>query len=293
MANEFLQNFANELKKIREAKGYTTKSLHEKTRIEERYLIAIEEARFNVISEVYMKSFIKSYVKALDLDEYEYIKKYELATKGIDYNKYVEEEQAEEIEEEQIEVEEESIKTIKPKRTSFNQQNDSEALKIKRNFNIIIYIFLTIVIALIITIVMIIRGSKQEIVVEKSFEEVMREQEERYQIKEDMRNNSFNYNNGKLNVKLSATEPAWFGIKKDEGEIYEVFLRKGQDSLIVADKVLELNIGNTDGTTIYLNNVKIDLPGKKAKVKNIRIDPSGINEIAPLKIKKSNDTTRN
>jgi hypothetical protein len=127
--------------------------------------------------------------------------------------------------------------------------------------------------------VLIVRGNKQEIIVEKSFEEVIKEQEERYKVKEELRDSSFAYNNGKLNVRLVATESAWFGIKKDNGELFEIFLRKGQDSMIVADKILELNIGNTIGSIIYLNNVKIKLPGKQSKVKNIRIDPSGINEI--------------
>ncbi|HPN39021.1 MAG TPA: DUF4115 domain-containing protein [Melioribacteraceae bacterium] len=295
MANEFLRNFADELKRLRENEGYSIKSLHEKTRIEERYLQAIEEARFNVIADVYMKSFIKSYVKALGLDEGEYIIKYEKAKNGIDYN--APEPEIEEIEEPEEEVVSDNGETdiIKQpsKRIIYNQSGDSEAARLKRDFNIVIYIFLTIVVGLIIAIVLIVRGNKQEIIVEKSYEEVIKEQEERYKVKEELRDLSFDYNNGKLNVKIMATESAWFGVKKDNGEVFEVFLRKGEDSLIVADKVLELNIGNTTGSTIYLNNVKINLPGKQSKVKNIRIDPSGINEIAPLKSSKKNDTTRN
>jgi transcriptional regulator with XRE-family HTH domain len=295
MTDEFLRAFADELKKIRESEGFTIKSLHEKTRIEERYLQAIEEARFNVIADVYMKSFIKSYVKALGLNEQEYINKYEKAKSGIDFN-------APDIEEENnvetgdTEIENNGLiadnKDNNNKRILYNQSKDSEAAKMKRDFNIIIYIFLTVVVALIIAIVLIVRGNKQEIIIEKSFEEVMNEQEARYKVKEELKDSSFVYSNGKLNVKLVVTEPVWFGIKKDNGELFEVFLRKGQDSMIVADKVMEINIGNTDGANIYLNNVKINLPGKVSKVKNIRIDPSGINEIAPLIRKNKNDSTR-
>ncbi len=296
MANEFLRAFADELKKLRENEGFTIKSLHEKTRIEKRYLQAIEDANYNIIADVYMKSFIKSYVKALGLNEAEYINKYEKAKNGIDYNAPEPEiEEVEEIVEDNI-VETNNSTNSNPqpiKRIVYNQSKDSEAAKMKRDFNIIIYIFLTVVVALIIAIVLIVRGNKQEIIVEKSFEEVINEQEERYKVKEELRDSSFAYNNGKLNVKLVASESAWFGIKKDNGELFEIFLRKGKDSMIVAEKVIELNIGNTFGSTIYLNNVKINLPGKQAKVKNIRIDPSGINEIAPLKSTKKNDTTRN
>lgn len=296
MANEFLRAFADELKKLRENEGFTIKSLHEKTRIEKRYLQAIEDANYNIIADVYMKSFIKSYVKALGLNEAEYINKYEKAKNGIDYNAPEPEiEEVEEIVEDDI-VETNNSTNSNPqpiKRIVYNQSKDSEAAKMKRDFNIIIYIFLTVVVALIIAIVLIVRGNKQEIIVEKSFEEVINEQEERYKVKEELRDSSFAYNNGKLNVKLVASESAWFGIKKDNGELFEIFLRKGKDSMIVAEKVIELNIGNTSGSTIYLNNVKINLPGKQAKVKNIRIDPSGINEIAPLKSTKKNDTTRN
>ncbi len=285
MANDLLKKFAEELKSMREHQGLTIQNMYAKTRIEIKYLQAIEEARFDIIADVYMRSFIKSYVKTLDLNEADYLKRYENAKTGIIA---VEKEPINEDEPEQLEEVDEIIGippvadslNIKKKRSYYNSDNESYNAKMKRSFNIVIYIFLTVVVGLIITIVLLVRNSKTEIVVEKSFEEVNKEQEERYKMKEELRDSSFAYMNGKINVKLSAQQMSWFKIKIDSGEPFEMLLRKGKDTLIVAEKVMELTIGNSYGIDLYVNNVKTTIPGEKTKVKNIRIDPSGINEIA-------------
>lgn len=298
MANDLLKNFANELKTIREQQRYTLQSLHNKTRIEIKYLQAIEDAKFDIIGDVYMRSFIKGYVKALDLDEVFYIKKYDMAKNGRDINEPIEEEE-EVVEEIQTELNEdikESDPPAKPhtprKQIKYNEDTEVNTAQMKRSFNIVIYIFLTIVVALIIAIVLIVRSSKPEIVVEKSYEEVTKEQEDRFQMKEELRDSSFSYANGKLNVKLKAHEMSWFKAKLDTGEPSEFLLRRNKDTLIVADKVMELQIGNTEGIEIFINNIKTEIPGNKSRVKNIRIDPSGISEIKN-KSGYRNDTSRN
>ncbi|MFH0736036.1 MAG: RodZ domain-containing protein [bacterium] len=294
MANDLLKKFASELKSIRESQGLTIENLYNKTRIEIKYLQAIEEARFDVIADVYMRSFVKSYIKTLDLDEAAYIKRYDNAKAGIEIKN---DEKTEELVSEDPIVIEEPVKKITApinnvkKRTYYNTDNESYNTNMKRNFNIMIYIFLTIVVGLIIAIVLLVRSSKSEIVVEKSFEAVNKEQEERYNIKEELRDSSFAYMNGKINVKLRASEMSWFKIKVDSNDPFELLLRKGKDSLIVAEKVIELNIGNSFGIELYINNIKVNIPGQKTRVKNIRIDPSGINEIAG-KSGYKNDATR-
>ncbi len=297
MANDLLKNFANELKTIREQQNYTLQSLHNKTRIEIKYLQAIEDAKFDIIGDVYMRSFIKGYVKALDLDDVFYIKKYDLAKDGRDINDPIEEEEVvEEVETELDDDIKESDPPAKPhtprKQIKYNEDTEVNTAQMKRSFNIVIYIFLTIVVALIIAIVLIVRSSKPEIVVEKSYEEVVKEQEERFQMNEELRDSSFVYTNGKLNVKLKAHEMSWFKFKIDTDEPGEFLLRRNKDTLIVADKVMELHIGNAEGIEIFINNIKTEIPGAKSRVKYIRIDPSGISEIKN-KSGYRNDTSRN
>ena len=294
MANGLLKKFAAELKSIREEQGLTIENLYAKTRIEIKYLQAIEEARFDIIADVYMRSFVKSYIKTLDLDEAVYLKRYDNAKIGVDIKG---DEKIEESVTEIPEIIDEPVEKIttpinKLKKSTYNTpDNESYNTNMKRNFNIVIYIFLTIVVGLIIAIVLLVRSSKSEIVIEKSFEAVNKEQEERYSVKEELRDSSFAYMNGKINVKLRAGEMSWFKIKVDSNDPFELLLRKGKDSLIVADKVIELNIGNSLGIELYINNVKVNIPGPKTRVKNIRIDPSGINEIAG-KSGYKNDATR-
>ncbi|MCK7516561.1 MAG: helix-turn-helix domain-containing protein [Ignavibacteriales bacterium] len=52
-----------------------------KTRIDFKFLEAIDNGNFSFLPDLYVKAFIKQYAKAVDLDEQETIKKYEDAAK--------------------------------------------------------------------------------------------------------------------------------------------------------------------------------------------------------------------
>ena len=73
--------FFEELKKHRENKKISLENISEKTRINLSYLQAIEEGNFDVLPNVYMRLFLISYCKHIDVDYQKTLENYEKYTK--------------------------------------------------------------------------------------------------------------------------------------------------------------------------------------------------------------------
>jgi len=80
-----LDKFAEELKQLRLDKNLTLQQVAQFTRIDIKFLEAIEEGDFSFQPELYIKAFIKDYIKALDEDPVLYLKKFDYAKQGKAY----------------------------------------------------------------------------------------------------------------------------------------------------------------------------------------------------------------
>ena len=77
----------------REAQGLTFEQLAVSTRVQESYLEALEEERFNLLPEkVFTKGFVRAYARALGLDEEEALRRFSTSS-GSYYQKEAEERQ--------------------------------------------------------------------------------------------------------------------------------------------------------------------------------------------------------
>ena len=66
------------LQKARQAKGYTLDDLHQITKIQKRYLIAIEDEKFDELpGDFYVRAFVKQYADTVGLDGDDLLKEYE------------------------------------------------------------------------------------------------------------------------------------------------------------------------------------------------------------------------
>lgn len=81
MTPEFLQ-ISNELKEAREAAGYSVEKLSSVTRIDKKFIENLESGNFTFLAEVYVKAFIRTISKALNLDDHLMMKKFNLAREG-------------------------------------------------------------------------------------------------------------------------------------------------------------------------------------------------------------------
>jgi len=82
MPTELLIKFAEELKSARETKGLTLQQIASRTRIDLKFLQAIEDANYDILPELYIRAFIKEYAQTLDLNPKETLQKFDIARSG-------------------------------------------------------------------------------------------------------------------------------------------------------------------------------------------------------------------
>ena len=76
------KTFYIELKELRESKDYSLDEISDFTKIDIKYLIAIEEGEFSSLSNVYMRLFLRSYCKYIGADSQKALSDYEFYTLG-------------------------------------------------------------------------------------------------------------------------------------------------------------------------------------------------------------------
>ncbi len=83
--------FAEELKAAREKNGLTIQQVAAKSRIDIKFLEAMEIGDFSFLPELYVKAFVKDYAKIVGLDPVIMLKKYNAARQGEIYSEEAEE----------------------------------------------------------------------------------------------------------------------------------------------------------------------------------------------------------
>ena len=76
MSEEKNKEFFSDFTLIREKKGITLEDIVKRTKLQKSYIEAIENGNFNVLPEVYIKLFLKTYANFLDLDAKDILKSY-------------------------------------------------------------------------------------------------------------------------------------------------------------------------------------------------------------------------
>ncbi|MFI5238055.1 MAG: helix-turn-helix domain-containing protein, partial [Ignavibacteriales bacterium] len=74
--------FADKLRNARLKKGISLQQMSAKTRIDIKFLEAIDNGNLGFLPELYVKAFLKQYAKAVGLNEEETVRDYEDAKEG-------------------------------------------------------------------------------------------------------------------------------------------------------------------------------------------------------------------
>ncbi len=217
MNQELFQNLGNELKEARENKKLTIEQAFAKTRIDKKFLSAMEEGNFSLLPEVYIKAFVKEYAKSLELDEKEIVRKYDSAKKGTIYN-------SEKINSDNLKAVDRKIE-IEKKIEESNKFDDDKSLPEEKSDSKKNLLYIIIGILLLISIFVIynlfLTEENKEIVTEKPFEEVLEEVSDKKNETEidkdlsDKKNKTKTKKNKKL-LKKSKIESAKISPKKVE-----------------------------------------------------------------------------
>ena len=180
-----LKKFTEELKEQREKAGITLQNVAAKTRIDIKFLEALEDGNFNFLPEIYVKAFIKQYAKVVGLDEEEILQSYILAKESKEeaVEKTKQENTGEKKEDTNEQKTKSDVETNKPAKIftddGVNKKSNEDDKK-KQKQLIIGGSVIGVVLFVLLVFFLFINGSDDIIVEEKPYEEVLQETPNRY-----------------------------------------------------------------------------------------------------------------
>lgn len=304
MTNEILKKFSDDLKKLREEKNITLNQIHNKTRIDKKYLEAIEEANFSIMPMVYIRAFIKEYSNNIGQDPNEILSKFDLALKGEDYDKKVEEEVAETKEEEIKKEKNNELQTPEIPKAKTNSESPQKS---------IYYIITALLMMLAIVVIyrVFLNDPLNNKTTEKPFVEIIKSQGDSDKNEESVpkieTDNQTNKTPNKEIVKLDNSKPttsvapstskienqiinkekpltlnltssgqSWVKVIIDDKDISEFIIENGFSKTFNANEKFYLHIGNSGALKILLNGKELDLRGSEGKVRKVNVTNKGI-----------------
>lgn len=276
-----LDKFAEELREQREKSGITIQQIASKTRIDKKFLEAIDQGNFSFLPELYVKAFIKEYAKVIGLDEEETIKKFLIAREGKDYNEVLEQEKLE-IEKSKEQKKQEVIQTKQTVKSaavksyyddSLNKKEpqDSDSDKTKLLYAAIAGSAIFIIVLLYIFVF----NKTDEIIVEETpIEEIVSDNSQRFE-EETKNSNEAIMTADSLILEIFSSETTWVNIQPDSAQAVDFILYPNSSKKISAKSTIAATIGNSGGVLLKLNNDPIEFSGRSKVVRHFRIDKSG------------------
>lgn len=274
------EQLAEELKQARINNHLSIQQLSNVTRIDIKFIEAMENGDFTYLPELYVKAFTKQYAQAVNLDENIIIKKFEAFSKGIPYE---EELQNEEIKK-PIELAREGKKEPPKEPASTHVYNAVRTpianpldLPNSKRRIVLTSILVTAIAAFAIIYFFFLRQSHEIIVPEKPIEEVIKENKQRYIANEktdSLANKSISSDS--LNLTIMSKDTSWIKIIVDDKKVDDFILFPHSQKDIVAGNNFKIIIGNSGEIELDLNNKSLNFEGKKGQVKYVSINRGGL-----------------
>lgn len=269
MANESLKNFADELKNIRETKGITLQYIASRTKIDIKYLQAIEEANFGILPELYVRAFIKEYANTIDLNAAEIIKKFDQAKHGIT-------ETESKHEHEKLFVHEKAGEKNKPVE---EEKSPSSALaeinfkNILTNRNNILIAGASLIVILVLAYFLFINRSETEIIAEEPNDELTAGgNNKRFEIDSTEHALIAAPQDDSLDLQISTSGRVWVKVLKDNKEVFRSFIESNQKKKFRAYKEFRVVVGNAGAVKMSLENKELMLNPKMGEIRNYIIN---------------------
>jgi cytoskeletal protein RodZ len=275
---------SQELKDARSRSGISLQQLANKTRIDLRFIESMEDGNFDFLPDLYVKSFLKEYVRFVGLDEKLILKKYEAAKQGKEYVEPTPETITDKIKEiKEARIEREVTKHPKPIITYTNppvEESHQSAQELLNRRNILILGSAGgILIIFLFVYFLFIRKSPDIIVDEKPVEELVQESKQRYVEDEPKKTVEDNANkataNDSLHLSITASDTCWVKAMLDSVKPDEFRLYPHTSRVISAASNFRIRIGNAFKVQLQLNNKPLNFD-PKSKVASFYVDASGL-----------------
>lgn len=294
MASETLQKFAEELRTAREAKGISILQIHSRTKIDPKFLSAIENAEFEILPELYVRAFIKEFAQTIDLNPKEVIQKFDIAKAGLTEKASVKEstvqsvqtpEQGTEkiLEHEKRTTDEFSAqqpKEVGPTHTIHTQLTDEQPKKLfYTNLNVIIGVIVLIVAAVVFYFALFYESSP-EIIADQQ-EQTVSEKSERFEVTKPVPAAVDSVPvapiiSDSLRLLVQNSEQVWVKVLSDGKIIKQGIVQKNTTLNFKAMKQFGISIGNAGVVKLFFNEKPVKNVGRLGEIRNITITPDTI-----------------
>ncbi|TSA27804.1 MAG: helix-turn-helix domain-containing protein [Ignavibacteriales bacterium] len=300
MATEALKKFADELKTAREVKEISLSQVSAKTKIDLKFLQAIEDANFDVLPEIYIRAFIREFAQTIDLNSKEVLQKFDIARLG----------KPEEKPQPQLETasKEDSVNLQGiPEAKEFDstevlQPSILEAGKAAKSLRLNYIIGGSILfVALIVVYFAFIRNSSPEIIQEKLDQETSTENTQRFEIDKSSQSQTSGLVDqsalvpDSLHLSVFAVARVWIKVTTDGKTVHQNIVQANTRLNYAATKNFSVSVGNAGLVQIFFNNKQIENVGKLGEIRNLFITHDNIRyfTIAPQSKNEKKSSTKN
>lgn len=284
-----LDKFAEELKAAREKNNISLQQMAAKTRIDLKFLEAIDNGNFAFLPDLYVKAFIKQYAKVVGLDEQETVEKFDAAKEGKLYEK------VEEVKTEKTLKEQKPDKLKQPaephmKKKPVQTFTDESTLKPPQQSDknnrarmlTVVGVAGTAIIVLLIFLVFFDNGS-DIVVEEKPYEEVLEQTNQRYIEEENqVSQKTAEVISDSMILQISnvdSSDSAWVLVIYDDKVKEDFLLFPKSRKTVSALNNFKLTLGNSGVIKLILNDNSIEFEGRKGSVRHYQINREGIERL--------------
>lgn len=281
-----LDKFADELREKRLQEGISLEQMASKTKIDIKFLEALDEGNFAFLPELYVKAFIKQYARVISLDETQTLKRYDAAREGKLFQQDIRDTVDEK---EQTSVPDKAIKPAssqKPQQSQpkFKSYNDPSVER--RNIEMdssgkekfmIAAAAVGIIVILVAVYLYFIRDTKDIIVAEKPIEEVIEQTRQRYVEEENQNPNQVTVpDSDSLHLKFVSSESSWIFVVIDDQKTEEFTLSPGISKVVSGINNIKATVGNSGSVQLILNNNPIEFSGRSGAVRHFSLNKEGL-----------------
>jgi hypothetical protein len=248
-----LVQFGEELKQARLTKNVSLMDISSETRINQKFLEAIERGDFQILPQTYVRAFLREFALMVDLEPAEVMRKYEAAKRDIPYKKMEE--------------------PVAPQPTSnLLQENETPRLffsPLQRNILVIGLAIIALVVIVLLTNSSR-NASTNPSVTELPFDRVVKESEAAALAANPIQQDSTPIiptpKSDSLRLDMVTTDSVWISILIDGKKAEEHLLGINKKRFWMAKERFMVTMGNAGGATFQLNRKDIGALGKRGAV---------------------------
>jgi cytoskeletal protein RodZ len=277
-----MNEFADELRTSRERKHISLTDISSATKIQLKYLRAMEEGDFTFLPEPYVRAFIRDYARAVQLDPDAAIARYEASVKASE--KTVEEAQAQcedsaQVSLVQYEIPRQTPEISRPHRFRLRDVLSNQTSK-KKWLPVVAFILLVAVVVLVASIT---GNGRKDQVSETPFEQIVKEKERPPSnhstgaLASAVTSSTSRPYGDSLILEGRTSQDVWVRLMIDEGLPKEYLFGPKAVQTWKAKENFRVSLGNAGGIAFRLNGKDLGMLGKPgAVVRNALITRNGV-----------------